>query len=225
MKRGFLNKVNKTTSKPASLVKTSIEPVKSKSDDTVSTAATQVKSSYGPAHEIEPTISIMIYAAKFPEPSHLRPNEPVTTSMLHAGTKEALWNLPDFLKPLNSPPPTGWPFIIKDVPNMGKGLYARETIQSGELILAERPLILMPILLPYIPGKSPHPDQLLERLLERLDDGARRHFYSLHNCKGSSVPQLRGILDTNMLNVGMLPGPYAGAHGAVCSLISRINHR
>jgi hypothetical protein len=122
MKRGFLNKVNKTTgtSKPASLVTTSKSPC----DDT----ATQVKSNYEPAYEIQPGRSVMIYAAKFPEPSPLRSNEPVTTSMLYAGTKEALWSLPNFLTPMNSPPPTGWPFIIKDVPNMGKGLFARETI-------------------------------------------------------------------------------------------------
>jgi hypothetical protein len=224
MKRGFLNKVNKTTSKPASLIKTSIEPVKSRSNDTVLTIVTQ-NSTYGPAFGIQSNGCIMLCVAKFPEPSPLRPNEPVTTSLLHAGTKEALWSLPGFLTPLNSPPPTGWPFIIKDVPNMGKGLFARETIQPGELIFTERLLVLIPIALPYAPGKSPHPDQIFERFLERLDDGARRDLYSLHNCKGSSVPQLRGILDTNMLNVGLLPGPYASGHGGVCSVISRINHR
>jgi hypothetical protein len=155
MKRGFLNKVNKTTSKPASSVKTSIEPVKSKSNDTVSTAATQVKSTYGPEYGIQANFGyLMLRIAKFPGPSPLRPNEPVTTSLLHAATKEALWSLPDFLKPLNSPPSAGWPFIIKDVPNMGKGLYARETIQPGELIFTEIPLVLIPVALPYIPINS-----------------------------------------------------------------------
>lgn len=109
---------------------------------------------------------------------------------------------------------------------MGKGLFARETIQPGELILAERPLVLMPIALPHIPGKSPYcPDQFLEQLSERLDDDARRDFYRLHNCKGPSVLQIRGIMDTNVLSVGLLPGPYTGEHGAICRAISRINHR
>jgi hypothetical protein len=86
----------------------------------------------------------MIYVVKFPEPSPSRPNEPITTSPPHAGTKEALWNLPDFITPLNSPPTTGWPFVIKDAPNIVKGLFASETIQPGELIVTERPLVLMP---------------------------------------------------------------------------------
>jgi hypothetical protein len=47
----------------------------------------------------------------------------------------------------------------------------------------------------------------------------------LHNCKGSSVPQIRGILDTNMLVIGPLPGPYTGDHGALGRVISRVNHR
>ena len=109
MKRGFLNNVNKTTGifKPVPLVTTSIEPAKSTYDSTISLSATQTKSNYGPAGEIQPGRGIMICAAKFPEPSPLRPNEPVTTSLLYSGTKEALWSLPDFLTPLKSPPPTG----------------------------------------------------------------------------------------------------------------------
>lgn len=39
------------------------------------------------------------------------------------------------------------PYVVKKAPKMGLGLYAARDIKAGELIIAERPLVLAPILM------------------------------------------------------------------------------
>jgi len=47
----------------------------------------------------------------------------------------------------------------------------------------------------------------------------------LANCKGLDVPRLEGVIDTNALYAGGLPGPNDGRHAVVCMDLSRVNHR
>ncbi|KAG5640023.1 hypothetical protein DXG03_001656, partial [Asterophora parasitica] len=79
--------------------------------------------------------------------------------------------------------------------------------------------------MPYVEGHGPHPDDIIKSMMERLDPMTQECFYALHNCKSKDAKSQRGIIDTNALSIGALPGSNKGAYAAVgISYISRLNH-
>ncbi|TBU25750.1 SET domain-containing protein [Dichomitus squalens] len=113
---------------------------------------------------------------------------------------------------------------ISDAGESGLGLFATTNIARGELVLRERPLIVYPQMLPFYstrPAGQQYPE--LERAMELMSPDKQEAFFGLMNAQQEEPSLVKGIIDTNALYVGSLPGAphqYAG----VCEHISRINH-
>lgn len=66
--------------------------------------------------------------------------------------------------------------------------------------------------------------QFLEAQVNMMCKADREALLALHDCESVGVPTLRGIMSTNAMHVGSLPG-YDARCSAVCRDISRVNHR
>ncbi|KAK7688229.1 hypothetical protein QCA50_008599 [Cerrena zonata] len=153
----------------------------------------------------------------------LREGEPLTDCLLRAGMKETILSIPGFPYPYTNPSPQR--YKIKPIRGKGIGMVATVDIDVGDLILVERPLVLMAITTYAVPPESylQQPARLQEILIERLQRQEYEEFFALHNCKGNTRPHIQGIFDTNSIGIGRLPG-FDGQCGAVCKDISRVNH-
>ncbi|KAK7680318.1 hypothetical protein QCA50_016558 [Cerrena zonata] len=150
------------------------------------------------------------------------PNEPVTECILRPSVKEKILAIPGFPHPFSPPDPPR--YQIKPIPGAGLGMVATVDIDVGEDIAIERPLT---VTTQAIPGVATvpclHPREFYRVLLERLDEKSYEELFALHNCKGNTRPEFMGIIDTNGIGIGTLPG-YPAACAAVCKVISRANH-
>ncbi|CAL1698976.1 unnamed protein product [Somion occarium] len=144
------------------------------------------------------------------DPDH--PDEwPVTEAILMGDMEEALLAFPGFPTSFEPPPKK---HEVRPIPGIGYGMFATEDIAVGDLIIRERPLV---ILTPIAPVVAP---RLV--LVERLTDENREAFFALHNCKGPDLDPVIGIINTNAVHA-TLPG-FKGPCAAVCKEISRANH-
>ena len=151
--------------------------------------------------------------------------DPISVALVYPSVKEAILALPNFPAPY-TPTPLPPRCDIGSVSGKGFGVFATANLKPGDLIITERPLILIPVFLPWVEGAQPpaiHPDALLELAVKQLGP-AEILFRQLHNCKGPDKSLVRGIFDTNGICIGALPG-YNGTYGAVGFQISRFNHR
>ncbi|KAG6026459.1 hypothetical protein E4U19_002584 [Claviceps sp. Clav32 group G5] len=111
----------------------------------------------------------------------------------------------------------GTMYALQDIPGKGKGLVATREIPKGTRILAEQPLMTLPVKAPH--AKIP---ELLARQWETVNVDQRTAFLSLHNKfadgikKGGS--QFIGIFSSNCREFG------PGGSKAVYLEASRINH-
>lgn len=159
------------------------------------------------------------------------PSESDTFSacIFYPGTAEAILAQPDFTKSALKPLPTTKAYVIRDTPGMGKGMFATASFQPGDIIMHERPLVIMPTREVGLCGPDGKPITPWPTLTqETMTEDMRRAFYDLHNChKGKPGFEDRiefGICNTNNLTIDSLPGQYTGAYGAVCKDLSRVNH-
>ncbi len=134
-------------------------------------------------------------------------------------------------------------FEVRSTPDMGEGVFAKRNIKRGDLILAERPLLVSPRAIYSLPqGSTPDhytPQQyqqvmmfeyesLLEKTTGRMSSENQADFRALHNAHtGDGSGPLLGIIRTNGYGIG---GLYDGSnetarYGAICKIGSRINHR
>ncbi|KAI0824330.1 hypothetical protein BC628DRAFT_1322891 [Trametes gibbosa] len=115
-------------------------------------------------------------------------------------------------------------YRISHAGNSGYGVFAASPMERGELIITERPLLIFPQLLPYRNKASPHRLYAeLEDAIMRMSPQTRDCFFDLANSSLSEPSVCKGVIDTNSLHLGTIPG---GSHlyGVVCKDISRINH-
>lgn len=225
MKRGFLKKPSNPPSPPEDK---DVQAPREPQHELVSIPEMKItRGENVPRKGKFPTQNFDLSIVTLPWPSIFRPMERVAVCLLYPGTKEKILALPNFPSPIVTPKNSFQiTYSIKDLNGFGKGMLAEVTFQPGELILSERPLIILPVVLPFVKGASTHPDAISDQLVNLLSEQSRKTFYELHNCKKSSMsPRIRGIIDTNCLDIGGLPGEYGGGYGAICPLISRINHR
>ncbi|KAF9955403.1 hypothetical protein BGZ65_003411 [Modicella reniformis] len=99
-------------------------------------------------------------------------------------------------------------YIVKDIPTLGKGMFATQDIKRGTCIISESPLV-------YV---SKNDSFETVQAIQALSNKNKKGFFALHN----SFPELPlgfGIVKTNGLPLGQDP-----ARGAVYRVISRINH-
>ena len=161
--------------------------------------------------------------------------------LFNGSTKAKVLNAPGY--PARIPKPTRPDlYQVRSTPDMGDGLYAKCNIKRGEIILAERPLLVAPIGI----GKLQQDDHytktqmqpilmsefelLLECAIGRLPSQSQADFKALHNSHtGDGSGPLLGIMRSNSYTIGNLyDGPDNAptcAYAAVCKIGSRINHK
>ncbi|KAF8513962.1 hypothetical protein JB92DRAFT_2811742 [Gautieria morchelliformis] len=130
-----------------------------------------------------------------------------------------------FPRSLPTPRPS---YEIRDAPGKGLGVFATRNIAFGEIIVVERPLIVMPLLLLCSPGRTEaerkeNTQLTIAALVASLNPDDRRTFFSLSNCKKTlDLGEIFGIIMTNAIKlpVPCVPETYA----CVCPTISRVNH-
>ncbi|THH11290.1 hypothetical protein EW146_g8095 [Bondarzewia mesenterica] len=117
------------------------------------------------------------------------------------------------------------PFKIAPSPGKGLGLFATRFLEAGQLVVAEPPLIIVPLVLPMTsPGLSKA--HTFRTLFARLEDPHRRLLLSLSNCKPASLcSREEGIIRTNGLSIELhATEGYTVAHNGVFLITSRANH-
>jgi len=140
-------------------------------------------------------------------------------------------------------PPRPDLYQVGSTPDMGQGVFAKCDIKRGELILAERPLLVAPrtIMLPNGTFRSNHYtdevknqitmsefESVLETTIGRFPPEIQADFRALHNSHtGDGSGPLLGISRTNGYTTANL---YDGSdkearYTAICKIASRINHR
>jgi hypothetical protein len=162
----------------------------------------------------------------------------------HGATKPRVFDAPGF--PKRVPKPTGGAPAceVKMTPNMGMGVFATRDIKFGELVFAERPLLVKPMnanaLELVIPMGSKYngfifreEEKVLEAAVSRMSPANQAAFRALANShtEDGSGP-LAGICRTNGYGVAKIfDGPGTRAvddscrYSVVGNIASRINHR
>lgn len=107
---------------------------------------------------------------------------------------------------------------------MGEGLFAKRDIKRGEIIFAERPLLVTPD--PCL-SQSNYPifEAFLEAAITLLPPESQADFRALHN--NHQCSSLTGIMKTNNFDLrNLFDGSDQSANYKVINKIaSRINHR
>ena len=133
---------------------------------------------------------------------------------------------------------------VRSTPDMGQGLFARHDIKCGELVFAERPLLVSPQSLLVIPtGILPHYsflefrqiqaflfERMLEYVFARMPSDSQADYRALHNAHTrDGTGPLFGIKRTNGYSISNLfdgPEDRRGTkYSALCKIASRLNHR
>lgn len=107
-------------------------------------------------------------------------------------------------------------FSIQPVPGKGNGVIATSAIAKGTRIHAESPIITLPTF--DEARNAPALNELVLKQLRSLTRDQQRHFFSLRNIHGMSLPIPLGIVETNALAFG------PGGEGGVFLTASQFNH-
>ena len=186
--------------------------------------STKIKIPSGDLKEKKYPAVTKITRAQFPctlPPNTPVPNEAQSECLLYEGIKESILAIPGFPQPVPVPNPPRYKITPTKGVGVGIGLVATIDLDIGDLIVAERPLIVYTKL---VERWAVPPQEVRRLLVERLDLPAQEEYYALRNCKGYSRCNADGIADTNSMTIGELPG-YSGVCIAVCKVISRASHR
>ncbi|OCH91995.1 SET domain-containing protein [Obba rivulosa] len=127
--------------------------------------------------------------------------------------------------PLKTPSPLRYRILQPaDGRYIGLGMFATADFDVGDLILQERALLITTQFIPPGPNGYSAADAALHMAVyEQMLPACRTAYLSLSNSFPSEQQEITGILNTNALYIGALPG-YDGACGGVFNDISRINH-
>ncbi|KAF8995752.1 hypothetical protein BDQ17DRAFT_1518999 [Cyathus striatus] len=166
-----------------------------------------------------------------------RPNDPhsVTQCLMSSGLKSYLFTLPDFP---HSPPTVGSDLLyyIGHTEAKGRGLFADRPIEVGDLIVAERPLLLLSIWADIIRSSTSHVSddnfstllrKIMDCLFRRMTPENQASYLELSNSYPSHPSGiLIGILRTNKHVLQMLDPECDRMllFNAVGNILSRINH-
>ena len=165
--------------------------------------------------------------------THYVNDKEATLCLLWPYVKESLMELPGFPMAISSTEVSkSRPYTIRSsTAGGGHGVFAKRSLISGDLIIAERPLLLMPMAMLYDKtDAATHPNIITDNVVNKIMGvNNRAFFYSLHNCKRVSgdMTRIRGIIDTNSLGATEeFPGPHQGiGYSCIARDISRVNHR
>jgi hypothetical protein len=164
-----------------------------------------------------------------PKTSHGSPLRNDHTECIFRGGKalKTVFSTPKF--PLPMPTPNGDTYEILPTPNTGLGIFASRDIKMGDLVLSERPLIVVPMSLP--PGNGPTGDfdwdTFIQPCFDRLSPDNKAAYRALANShtEDGSGP-LHGVVLTNGFTFHVGEGErLVDSYTAVYKELSRANHR
>ncbi|KAG6828228.1 hypothetical protein H0H93_015007, partial [Arthromyces matolae] len=212
MKRGFLKakaKARATETKPVVNAEKTVDKPKVDVDiPTCPPIPAQIPASVPVPHDI------LIFTVK-------SLNLPVTIFLGYGGTREKMM---EELKPFSTPKTVAavrsMPVSVKEIHGQGRGLIANRSFDSGDFIMHEDPFFVAPAGYPI----DSRPIEMLTMATENFSPQYKDIFYRLHNCKSSNPRDAKGIMDTNALPIGCLPGPYRGEWFGMFPVTSRANH-
>ncbi|KAL8278363.1 hypothetical protein RQP46_009255 [Phenoliferia psychrophenolica] len=127
--------------------------------------------------------------------------------------------------------PSPQPFTVSEAPGKGLGVFASRDISAGEVIIRERPILL----LSNESGTEEHnydPGHLLRAAVASLSDSSRRKLLDLKNAfgneNGSDKDLLQGIFTTNsdvaILGIGDVELAPVKSSAVFAPTIARFNH-
>ncbi|KAK1234084.1 hypothetical protein PQX77_002720 [Marasmius sp. AFHP31] len=166
-----------------------------------------------------------------------------TECVITGRIKNEIYKTSGFPRPLVHPPEVR--YRMDDSPGKGVGMFSTKTLQMGDLIFSERPIVVFPACerAADVWFDSLSEDEIgrfivkewngvLRHMLRRLSPERAAAFWGLMNGHNSDVDDMRGIMMTNGYRTnGMdddVPGAPSGSpHGAyesVCEKLCRINH-
>jgi len=112
---------------------------------------------------------------------------------------------------------TGLKFEIKETKSRGQGMFAREDIKPGTVILREKPLVVMP---DKIFSNDDHDfiETWLDKRLLKMEASQRQKFYDLSDSRGDFLEKSTlGIFFTNDMS-------YIDDSAALFPVMARVNH-
>ena len=151
----------------------------------------------------------------------------IVTCALDQRTLDMLESIPEF-SAHKTPNTDNAPYCIRrsSDPAAGLGMFAQEDLDMGDLILAERPLAVIPALVLGVFSEL-NPEKLLDQLTALMDPHARSAFFALADCHQGPCHAL-GIFKTNGIGLGddlVYDDSSDPTYIGVFNHASRINHR
>lgn len=122
-------------------------------------------------------------------------------------------SLPNFPGPVVSPTP---PIYKAGAADSKIGLFATADIDTGDIIVCERPIPVFPRLMKVIGPTIIPPAKMMETALAKMPKVDRKAFLALPNYRGSDISVPVSILDSHGLYIGLLLG-YDGEFVGVCA--------
>jgi hypothetical protein len=117
------------------------------------------------------------------------------------------------------------PKLAADASQARRGLIATADIPAGTILVAERPALLLPAVLP-LSGVASSVDELCRALFDRLDPTMRDAVQGLINSKPEGTCSVEeGIVRTNGISVGLPKNGGHSTYSGVFPTINRCNHR
>lgn len=147
---------------------------------------------------------------------------PQTSCLLSQATREALKE--DFTTPISKPNPAIYEVKNHNTRTGELGLFASINMGPGDIILTERPIIVVPSLL-WLDNISETPINLFTQLFQRVPVGLRDTARAMMNVHEDCSKE-EGILRTNGLAITMdTLRTKNEAHIALFATTGRVNHR
>ncbi|KAI0317801.1 hypothetical protein OF83DRAFT_1171658 [Amylostereum chailletii] len=217
---------------PVAPVSTNDSPERSKSS---STTKIRIPSGFFAAPERTPSLPEMeshLFSLK-PQPRlqmlHVpqvpsQPDDVQTLCILWEDTRAALRSKHNFPAPFDPSINVGR-FSIVDIAGKGKSMVAARDFELGELVVAERPLLVLPETMVYQPPYRSAGDVIAALIEHTMPPHVKRLYFDLRNSHPNTpgMSAAEGISNTNGLTLGLFPG-WPGPYDAVFYYVSRANH-
>jgi len=180
--------------------------------------------------ELSSRISTDLVITSVPQPV---PDDEIQCAWItEASAKENVLNTPGY--PARIPKPRRLDlYEVRPTPDMGLGLFAKRDIKRGDLILAERPLLVAPLGMRALQSATQISEfivseSLLEAAIAHLPSESQADYKALHNVHLGDLNlggHLLGIALTNAYSITLYGSDKTLINAAVCKIGSRINHR
>ncbi|KAH9179263.1 hypothetical protein EDB89DRAFT_1926225 [Lactarius sanguifluus] len=119
---------------------------------------------------------------------------------------------------LQEPQENGPAFIVRDLPGKGKGMIALRDIKRGELLVREKPLILVPRQI------AASPSQLILGLVQRLSPEEVTSFYNLSHANLPQNLSPEELMQQLPLAIFQTNAVAAGPNVGLFPTMARLNH-